>query len=239
MTIRAWTDQWRAIPLLLLVVTTSACVSNDTRDASLSPAEQQMRAESKFFTKSNVQACLATGLALGVVMALLSSGGNRGRNAAVGFAAGCGIGVGVNSYVQNKRTQYRNNEQRMNAFIQDLRKDNDQLSQLIHTSGQVMQEDRRRIAQIDSAYENKTISLGEAKKRMARVRDNRDHLKTTLTALKKKESEWLEVRQIEQRGGVNTARLDAEIVTLEQQVSALEGEIELMDQQIAASPVPA
>ena len=236
---RVLIKQWRALPVLLLVVMTSACVSNDTRDASLTPAERQMREESKFFTKSNVQACLATGLAVGVLAALLSGGGNRGRNAALGFAAGCGIGVGVNSYVQNKRTHYRNGEQRMNSIIADLRQENQKLTRLIDTSGQVLQEDRRRIAQIDGAYENKTISLAEAKKRMARVRDNRDHLKTTLAALKEKQDEWYKVRDIEQRGGVNTAGLDAEIATLEQQVSSLEGEIELMDQQIAASPVPA
>ena len=228
----------RVIPVLLLTLSVSACVSNASRDSSFTPAEWDMHQESDFFSNSNVQACLATGSAAALLTYLLSEQ-DSGRRSAIAFAAGCGIGIGVNSYVQQQRGQYRNNEQRINVYIADVRKSNQHLRKLIRTSNRVMEQDRRRIADVNDAYNSRSISRAEAQKRMARIRDNRDHLQDTLNALKKKQADWERVARMERRSGVNTARLDAEIGRLREQVSLLETEIDLMDQQISASPIPA
>lgn len=232
----------KLIPILLVTLSISACAGQSYRDpynnAPLSPSERQLRQQSSVFDNSYVQSCLATGAGAALLTYFLS-GENRGRRSAMAFAAGCGIGMGVNSYVQQQRGRYRNNEQRMNAYIADLRSSNQHLQQLLATSAQVREQDRRRIADIDRDYQSRSISRAEAQRRMDRARSNRDHLRETLRALEEKQAEWERVSRVERNSGVNTLRLDEEIARLRQQVSSLETEIDLMDQEISASPIPA
>jgi polyhydroxyalkanoate synthesis regulator phasin len=127
----------------------------------------------------------------------------------------------------------------MNAYITDIRDNNRHLEQLIATSAEVREQDRRRIADIDRAYESRSISRAEAARRMNRVKSNRDHLRETLRALEEKQADWERVSRIERNSGVSTWRLDEEIARLRQQVTSLESELDLMDQEISASPIPA
>lgn len=232
------------VPALLLTLLVSGCVSNSTRSAGgypLSQSEQQMRQQSNIFSNSYVQSCLAGGATTAILTYFLTrnSSRNRGRRTAAAFIAGCGIGMGVNAYVQQQRGKYRNNEQRIAAYTAEIRQSNQHLQQLIATSNDVREQDRRRIAEIDRAYAARDISRQEASKRMARVRANRDHLQETLAALQEKQADWERVSRIERNSGVYTAGMDTEISRLQQQVSLLEHEIDLMDEEIAASPVPA
>jgi len=233
----------RLIPFLLVGLSLTACVGQPYQDnrynnAPLSPSERQLREQTGFFDNSYVQSCMATGAGLALLTYFLS-GENRGRRSAAAFAAGCGIGMGVNSYVQQRRGQYRNNEQRMNAYIADLRNSNRHLQQLLATSARVREQDRRRITDIDRAYQDRRISRAEAQRRMDRVRSNRDHLRETLSALLEKQADWERISRIERNRGANTRRLDEEIARLRQQVASLETELDLMDQEISASPIPA
>jgi predicted RNase H-like nuclease (RuvC/YqgF family) len=234
---------WRLVAIALLPLWLVACAgqpyqSGSYNNAPLSPSERQLREQTSVFGNSYVQSCVATGAGLALLTYVLS-GENRGRRSAMAFAAGCGIGMGVNSYVQQRRGQYRNNEQRMNAYIADLRKSNRHLQQLLATSARVREQDRQRIAEIDRAYFDRSISGAEAERRMDRVRSNRDHLRETLDALLEKQADWERISRIERNSGVNTRRLDEEIARLRQQVASLETELDLMDQEISATPVPA
>ncbi len=234
---------------LTILFGTSACVNPQPRDyrgsydsrAQLTPAERRLRQESSVFSKSNVQGCV-TGAVGGALLAALLTNKGRGRrapNMAIGALVGCGVGVGVNSYVQSQRTHYRNHEARMRVMIADARRDNEKLARLISTSKEVIVEDRRKIVAIDNAYRAKGVSTARARAQMSQVKANRDHLKRTLSTLKKKEQDWVRVSHMERRAGANTAGLDVEIRRLQMQVSSLEEEIELMDQQINVSPVAA
>jgi len=237
---------------LTVLFAASACVSNQSRDygssygsrardVPLTPAERRLREESGLFSTSNVQGCVTGAIGGALLAALLTDRGKdrRGRNMAIGAAVGCGVGVGVNSYVQTQRTHYRNHEARMRVMIADARRDNEKLARLISTSKEVMAEDRRRITAIDSAYRTKGISTADARAQMSRIRANRDHLKNTLASVQRKQEDWVQVSSMERQVGADTTGLDAEIRRLQVQVSSLEDELELMDQQISVSPVAA
>jgi len=140
----------------VVIIGLSGCVTH-VRDgpvyqgssASYTPAEQRLRQQSRSFAETSGQACLSVGAAAAIAAYLLSDRGNRGRNAAIAGAAGCGVGMGVNYYVQNRRAQYANAEHRLQVMIRDIRRDNARLAQLVGTTRQVVAEDRRRIAQVD------------------------------------------------------------------------------------------
>ena len=212
--------------------------SHESRD--LTPAERSLRQQSSELTETNIQACLTGGAVAGIAMLLLSQGRRDAtQRTMLAALAGCGIGVGVNSYVQERRRQYVYSEQRLQAMIQDLRRDNAKVARLIGTSRKVMSADRRRIAEVNQSYARKKISLAQARREIRAVEDNRNHLEQTLSALKKKEHDWLLISRSERRIGSDTRHLDAEIQKLQEQIATLEEDLRLMDEQIRVSPVSA
>jgi uncharacterized coiled-coil DUF342 family protein len=74
---------------------------------------------------------------------------------------------------------------------------------------------------------------------MRAVRDNRNHLRQTLDALRQKESDWKKVSIYERQAGNDTRELDAEIHSLRKKVSTIEEELAVIDQEISVSPVAA
>lgn len=224
----------------------SACVSSVRdddryygRSTPLTPAEQHLRSQSKSYAYTSTQACVSVGVVAAAAAYLLSDRRQRGRNAAIAGAAGCGAGMGVNHYVQTRRAQYANNEQRLQVMIMDVRQDNERLERFVGTTKQVVADDRRRIARIDAAYRTKEISLAGARAEMRAVLDNRHHLRQTLDALRQKESEWKRVSIHERHMGNNTRDLDIEIQKLRRKISTIEEELAVIDQEISVSPAAA
>ena len=234
---------------VVLVATLSGCMATtptggsgggaSAARSSYTPAEQKLRKDSRLFSKSSAQGCMAGAVAGALIGAMLSNKRNRGRGAAIGAAGGCVVGVGVNAYVQNKRGQYRNNEARMNAMIADVRADNKKISRLIATTQTVIADDKRKIAKVKADYRNKQISAAQARAELARVQENRYLLGNTISDVRKKEDDWVQISKLERRSGVNTARLDSEIGALKNKVSTLEAEAALIDREIAATPAAA
>lgn len=205
---------------------------------SLTPAEQRMREQSSTFdVKTSLQGC-AAGAVAGALLGMLSKG-DRSNNVMIGAAAGCGVGLAANAYVQTKRNSYQNEEQRMASMIADVRADNARLAGLISSSKEVIAADKRKLAQVDKAYRQKSISASQARRDLAGVRANRAHLQKTVDTLREKEDNWIEISELERRSGADTRGLDKEIGKLRSQVSALEKEMSLMDKQIRVSPVAA
>lgn len=242
----------RTLALLLLpsVVLVSGCNTLPTVGGSaattsgssvsrsqLSADEKKLRTQSAGFKgKSYVQGCIA-GAAAGALVGMLVRGDNRSKNVLIGAAAGCGAGLAANAYIQSKRQQFSNNEDRINAIIADVRADNERLAGLITTTESVIAADRNKIAKVDAAYESKGISLQQARSQLASVRANRDHLQGTVKNLQENTDRWEEIAALEQSTGANTAELDAEISRMESKVNSMKREVALLDDQINASPV--
>jgi chromosome segregation ATPase len=182
---------------------------------------------------------MTVGAVAAVAAYLLSDRRQRGRNAAIAGAAGCGVGMGVNHYVQTRRSQYADGEQRLQVMIQDVRQDNERLEGLIDTTRQVVSEDRKRIAEIDAAYGSNEISVAQARSEMRAVVDNRNHLRQTLEALRQKEREWKQISIYERHSGIDTRALDIEIQELRRNISTIEEELAVIEQEISVSPVAA
>ncbi len=112
-----------------LAVLSYGCAGVSSRPGqTLSPAESAIREEGRWFSASNIQACLLLGAAAGGLCALL--GGNAAQ-CALSAVAACGIGVGVNQYLQAKRQKYASQEQFLQALIGDVNKENQHAATLL------------------------------------------------------------------------------------------------------------
>lgn len=227
---------------LSLTLLQAGCITTPTSNGGygatgpLTPAEQRMRQQSsQLDAKTSLQGC-AAGAVAGALLGMLSDG-KRSNNMMIGAAAGCAVGLAANAYVQSKRQQYQNDEQRIAAMTADVRAENARISSLIATSEEVIAADRKRLAQVNAAYRNKAISSEQARRDLAGVKANRDQLRSTVNSLKTKQQDWVDISNLERQSGTNTAQLDREIGSLKKRISGLEQEVALMDQQINASPV--
>lgn len=242
MSIERRTGKSIAVVSLSLALLQAGCAGYPTMSSGnasgvpLTPAEQRMRQQSsQLDAKTSLQGC-AAGAVAGALLGMLSDG-KRSNNMMIGAAAGCAVGLAANAYVQSKRQQYQNDEQRIAAMTADVRAENARLSSLIETSEEVIAADRKRLAQVNAAYRSKAISTEQARRDLAGVKANRDQMQNTVNALKDKQSDWVEISNLERQTGTNTAQLDQEIGVLKKRISGLEQEVALMDKQINASPV--
>ncbi len=224
--------------LLILSLTLASCVSfpGSEADYGTTPAERRMREDSKFLDSSGLEACLLVGGLAGVLFFAMNQDPNRALVAAI---AGCGIGVGANYYVQARRSQYRNNEQRLRAMIADLRAENARTRRLIATSKEVIAGDLKQIASVERAYQQKRISLAEARTQMRAAKKNQTRLSQNLSKLRERERHWLRVAQDERRYSSRSrgmAVMDREIQTLQTQVASMEQELDILAQRRIVSP---
>ncbi len=235
----------RSVKTISVVLATSllftACNVNPPRgdDSSatpLTPAEDELRTEAGSMNRSGLQACLISGGAAALGTYLLSKDKTKSIAAAV---IGCGVGVGANYYLQNKRKQYAGNEERLETMIADIREDNARLSRIIQSAEKVMSGDKQRIDEIDKAYREKQITLQQAQDKMKSVDDNRAYLETTLENLRKREAEWQKVateeRKVQSSDGM--VKMDKEISQLQGQIASLEGDLEILVNRRSISPI--
>ena len=229
--------------VLILSVALTACTMLPRRQSypflGSTSAEQQMRQSSQAFDTSNLEACLVVGGAAGLLVYLLENDNERNK-ALIAAVAGCGVGVGANYYVQTRRSQYADSERRLQAVIADVRADNARLSQLMGASKQVIAADLRKIEAMERAYDNKKISLQQARAQLRTVDGNRVHLQQTLAKLRERERRWSQVAEQERRSNPqspNIAVLDREIVRLKSQINSLERELDLLIKRRTISPI--
>jgi hypothetical protein len=187
--------------------------------------------------RTSMEGCLAVGAIAALGANLLSNNGHRRRNTAIAGLLGCGAGVAANAYVQGQRRQYASSEDRLQAEIAEMRAENRRVAALIATTRQTISADLRHLASLNAAYHTRQVSMADARARMRKIETNRSHLQQTLASLEGKEEDWRALAAGNRRSGSDTREMDREIQRLQGQISSLERDLELLDQQIRVSPV--
>jgi len=188
----------------------------------------------QFFSKSGLQACAGGALA-GVLACQLGNPGNQTRCMLAAAAVGCGVGMGANYYLDNQRAQYANAEDRLDAAIADVRRDNRELQSLAQTARQVINDDRRKIEKIRRDIAQNQLQRSQAQQQLAEMDANAAYLRKTLADVKNRQQEWEKVAAAErQSGGARVDLLNAEISRMQKQRSQLEAEIDQLYRQRSA-----
>jgi peptidoglycan hydrolase CwlO-like protein len=189
--------------------------------------------EAEFFSRSGWTAC-AGGAVVGVIGCQLLSHNDKAKCMLASALVLCGVAMGANYYLDQRRSQYSNTEQRLDAMIADVREDNRKLQSLTQTARTVMAEDKQQIIKIKKDIAANKVDKTKAQQQIAEIDANTKYLKDTLADLKAREKQWREVASSERASGARVDTLDAEINRMQQQIASLESEIDELYQQRSA-----
>lgn len=217
--------KWCALGLILLL---TGCQATDTvptaGQAQVDPRLANNNS-AKFFSKSGLQAC-AGGALVGVLACKLGNPNDERKCMLAAGLAGCGVGIGANYYLDNQRANYANAEDRLDATIADVRRDNQELEMLGDAARSVIADDKRKIEQIKQDIAANNVEHARAEQQIAEIDANTAYLKKSLADVRSKQQEWIKVADAERNSGAKTDMLDAEISKMQQQVAQLESEID-------------
>jgi uncharacterized protein HemX len=214
--------QWLLLAGTILILTgcqTTGSLNGGQVDPRLANSHS-----AQFFSQSGFQACAGGALA-GVLACKISNANDKGKCMILAGLAGCGVGMGANYYLDDKRAKHANVEDRLDAYIADVRKDNEDLQGVIEDSRGVIADDRSKIEQLRKAIATKQVKRKEAQKQLADIDNNAAFLKNKLDNARAKQQEYVKVAEAERKSGASRARLDAldaENNKLKQQVDGLQ-----------------
>lgn len=206
----------------------------------LTPAEQQMRADSDRFNNTVIGGVLTgalAGAAAGALAAALTGGNSKQvRNTAIAGAVVGGTIGGIDGYVTAKKEQAGRNEIRaLQAAAADVRQDNQKLQAYLDSSGAVLNEGRARLAALGNDLRAKRISTEQAEAARQREVQNIQSMGNTLSQAKKTRDQYTEA-SAKFTGTVQERRdLDAEIARMNKQVAQLEQNIAEYNRALAVS----
>ncbi|MGO1617341.1 MAG: hypothetical protein ACTHXN_05215, partial [Oceanisphaera sp.] len=104
--------------------------------------------EAEFFSKSGLQACAAAA-SVGVVGCMLSNSGNKARCAIIAGISACGVAIGANYYLDQRRVQYANTSERLHLMTQDVKQDSAKIVARTATVSQVIADDKALLAKVE------------------------------------------------------------------------------------------
>lgn len=206
----------------------------------LTPAEQQMRADSERFNNTVIGGILTgalAGAAAGALIAL-ATGGNKKevRNAAVGGAVVGGTIGGIDGYVTAKKEQNGRSEIRaLQAAAADVRQDNQKLQAYLDSSGAVLNEGKSRLASLGNDLRAKRISTEQAEAARQREVQNIESMNSTLVQAKKTRDQYTQASAKFAGTPQERRDLDAEIARMNRQVAQLEQNIADYNRALAVS----
>ncbi|WP_409520199.1 hypothetical protein [Pseudomonas sp.] len=193
-------------------------------------------ADAKFFSTSGYQAC-AVAAGAGVLACVLSNSGNKAACAVIAGVAACGVAMGANYYLDQRRTQYADTTQRLNAMTGEVQKENAKVVERSNTLQRVIADDKQQIADIQKSIKAKTLDKAKAQQEIANVDTNIGLMRKDLGNMKSRVTEFEKVAKLERDGGASPAevqKVEAEIAKMNNKVVALQQEVDGLYNQRSA-----
>lgn len=189
----------------------------------------------EFFSKSGYQAC-AVAAGAGVLACALSNSSNKTVCAVVAGVAACGVAMGANYYLDQRRSQYSNTTERLQVMTKDVQADTDKVVARTAIAQQVINDDQQNIAQIKRDMASKTLDKAKAQKDIASIDENIGLLRKDLSNMRNKVTQYTKVADAE-RAQSNTPELrqvDINILKMSEKIASLQKEVDGLYNQRSA-----
>lgn len=227
----------RVITTFVLLAALAGCKTLEgggTQPAGPQPSPQLTSSdEARFFSKSGLTAC-AGGMLAGLATCKLTNTCDSDKGMVTAALVGCGVGMGANYYLDQRRAEYANTEQRLDAMIADVQEDNRKLQTLTATATDVLNQDKQKLAALKTQVAKKQIDNSAAQQQLAQVDANTRYLRGSLANLQKREQEWRQVAAAEQQKSRQFNELNSEINRMQKQIISLQENVQQVEQQRTA-----
>jgi outer membrane lipoprotein SlyB len=215
----------------------AGCAGTGSSSSSLDSGD-----DAKFFSSSGWGSCAwgaAGGAALGALTGLLTGGDTESTvaGAAIGGAAGCAAGMSANYYLEKQRKTYVKKEDRLNAYIADVRQNSQMVQKSTEKLNAATAKNNQLIAKVNSQLKSGTIQKAEAKQQLAQVDADIKAAKERLSVMKSNLNMLSDTAKAERSSGASSKRLDQEISQLRKQVSTYEQALQAQVKQRSAIQV--
>lgn len=225
----------------LMCVLLSGCLATapgagNGMDAAASPQEPTIAADARltqgeqaeFFSRSGYQACLVAGG--GTALVCMAMGGKPAK-CLLGAVAVCGVAMGANYYLEQRRSQYSNATQRLEAMQADVAQDTQRVAMRSETMRGVIRDDKKRMSDLQKSIKAKKADTEAARKDLAAIDKNIEVMRKELNNMKDKSDNYAKVLQDEKAGDAKGKKkelglVEAEIKKLNNQVASLQKEID-------------
>lgn len=214
----------------------SGCASTGSNMASTSADPRLTNNESaKFFSKSGYQAC-AVGAGVGVLACLASNTNNKAGCAVAAGITACGVAMGANYYLDDRRTQYADTTERLQVITKDIQYDSERVAQRTQVAQLVIVDSKAQMEQIQKDIASKRLDVAKANKDLAGIDSSIVLLNKELKNMQDKATEYAKVAQKERADGAGdkVQVMEQEITIMNQRVAILKTEVDELYNQRSA-----
>lgn len=154
----------------------------------------------------------------------------------VAGVSACGVAMGANYYLDQRRSEYANTNQRLHMMSQDIKQDSAQIVARTATVQQVIADDKATLAKIEQDMKNKTADQAKVQQEIAKVDSNIGVMRRDLANMQKKVSEYQDVARMERSAGAgkDVVEVEVEIAQMLAKVNNLEQEVDGLYSQRSA-----
>ena len=157
----------------------------------------------------------AIGAAAGAIF-----GGKEG--ALIGAASGVILGAGADAIANTNRVSQAKTEHNLNLSLDQIRQKNTQLKQSINRAKNLIEEDKRKLLQINEQVKNKSLSMEQAQQQLAELEQNKVILERAYNEALATKEEWKAYAGTNQDVDQEIEKLNEEIASLKIQLDELE-----------------
>lgn len=176
------------------------------------------------------------GVGTGVLACVLADSGNKTVCMIAAGVTACGVAMGANYYLDQRRSEYSNTSERLQKYNSDVQLDTQKVVSRTATAQQVIKDDQAQIAQIKRDLASKKIDQAQAKKQIAMVDGNIAQLRQELDNMRVKVKGYNDVVQAERAQGnaPELKQIDANISKMNEKVASLQKEVDGLYSQRSA-----
>lgn len=161
--------------LLSVSLLLSACAQGGAYDATLSPAENELRQANRRFNQTMGEGAIIGALG-GAALGAVLGGRNRAQGAAFGALAGGALGTAAGYGVANNNARQSGSEKAYNTAIQDARADAEVYRRSAVASRTIAQEAEAKLTSLNQQYSARQINAAQYNQQIARYRESLDIL---------------------------------------------------------------
>lgn len=224
--------------LLILALLVSGCATMRQPTANATADERRLAQLSAAYNETLAEGCII-GAAAGAGIGAAAYSRNRAQGALIGGLAGALLGCLAGNYLANLQNGYATDEDRLDKVISDLSQENKTLSDMIPIANRIVQDNQTRIAELNKAVAAGRMTRDQAAAQLQDVDATHDQLQATVDKARQRLNDQKQAVAWAARNShpQQVAIASAEIQKKEQQISALQSELDTLTRLRSVSSV--